>query len=179
MLLNGFLHAAVGLGAFHHAVPHADELAGVQPSARNALREETVREDAGREELAEAFHGAQAGGGELPQKEHALQDAFQLAEEGVYGALRLVFVAGRQEFVNNGAVLFLPVCQALLVGLVARCRQSAQLDEPVRAAADGGAYDNGAVGLQGLLNNLDGLKHGFSVGNGGAAEFEYLHGVIG
>ena len=37
MLLNGLLHAPIGLRAFHHAVPHADNLAGVQPSARNAL----------------------------------------------------------------------------------------------------------------------------------------------
>ena len=179
MLVNGFLHAPVGLGAFHHAVPYADEFAGVQPSARNALRKETVRKDAGGEKLAETFHCAQAGRGEFAQQEHALQDAFQVPEQGIYGCLCLVPVPFRKEFPDDGAMFLLPVRQAEFVGLVASGGQAAHFDEPVRAAADGGAHDDGPVGLQGLFHYFDGLKHGFSVGNGAAAEFEYLHTLTG
>ena len=111
----------------------------------------------------------------LAQQENALQDALQLAEEVVHGAPRLVPVTVRQQFVNNGVVFFLPESQALFVGFVTGSSQAAQLDEPVGATANGGTHHDGAIGLQGLLNNLDGLKHGFRIGNGSAAEFEYLH----
>ena len=61
--------------------------------------------------------------------------------------------------------------QPLLKAPVPCAGQTADGNEFVGAAADGRTHQDGAVGLQGLFNNIDNLEHGSGIGNGTASEF--------
>ena len=128
-------------------------------------------------QFPEAFHGAQAGGRQFAQQEHAVQDAAQFLEEFIDSAGGLGLIAFRQKPLDNPMVAVLEGIQLFQIGIITRSCQTADGNQAVGASSDGRTDHDGPVFFEGLLDDADDLKHRFRCSDGTAAKFQYLHRI--
>ena len=101
-----------------------------------------------------------------------MQDALQGIEEAVDRRPDFGQPVGRQQPFHQLDMPLVEGFQLIQIAVVPGCRQAAQPDQGVGAAADGRADQDGAVAFERRTDDIDNFIRRC---DGGAAEFEYLH----